>query len=77
MNKLTYLILIATLTVTLTACSDKASNEKVYTKQWYIDNKAEQLEKIKECSNNPGELKDTPNCRNAVAASLYADFSKF
>ena len=32
------------------------------------DNKAALDAKLAECKNNPGQLKDTPNCQNARAA---------
>jgi len=33
-------------------------------------NEAERVSKITECRNNPGELMQTPNCKNARAAEL-------
>lgn len=38
--------------------------------EWFIhpENKELLAETIKQCRNNPGELKDTPNCINAQEA---------
>lgn len=45
--------------------------EETKTVDWYAapENKAALDAKLAECKNNPGELKDTPNCINAWAAS--------
>ncbi|WP_330178538.1 EexN family lipoprotein [Candidatus Vondammii sp. HM_W22] len=43
--------------------------EKTKTVDWYKANKAEREEKLAECSNNPGELRKTPNCVNAAIAA--------
>ena len=67
MNKLK-LILVAVSLVSLTACFDDKTSEEVKTKKWYEENQAALAEKVKECSNNPGELMKTPNCINAKAA---------
>jgi hypothetical protein len=42
--------------------------EETHTVEWYTTNKAQRLEKLEECSNNPGELGETPNCKNAQEA---------
>lgn len=45
--------------------------EETKTVSWYAApaNKAALDAKLAECKNNPGELRDTPNCINARAAS--------
>lgn len=45
--------------------------EETRTVDWYKapENAAALEAKLKECKNNPGELADTPNCKNARAAS--------
>lgn len=49
----------------LSACS---SEEKVYTVDELVADEALLTKIIGECRNNPGELRDTANCRNAEAA---------
>ncbi|ANL37240.1 EexN family lipoprotein (plasmid) [Rhizobium sp. Pop5] len=50
----------------LAACSPQA--EKIYTVDEFMADDALLAKIIGECRNNPGELRDTPNCRNAEAA---------
>ncbi|ANM20060.1 UNVERIFIED_ORG: hypothetical protein GGI57_005624 [Rhizobium aethiopicum] len=50
----------------LAACSPQA--DKIYTVDELIADDALLARIIGECRNNPGELRDTPNCRNAEAA---------
>lgn len=50
----------------LTACSGE--NDKVYTVDELISDEALLTNIIGECRNNPGELLNTANCRNAEAA---------
>lgn len=49
----------------LTGCNSEPVNDV----QYYIDNKAERKAKLKECRNDPGTLKDNPNCINAEQAA--------
>ncbi|EJZ19856.1 EexN family lipoprotein (plasmid) [Rhizobium sp. Pop5] len=50
----------------LAACSPQA--DRVYTVDELAANDALLAKIIGECRNNPGELRDMPNCRNAEAA---------
>jgi hypothetical protein len=50
----------------LSACSPKEG--KVYTVDELAADQTLLTKIIGECRNNPGELHDTPNCRNAEAA---------
>ncbi len=61
-------ILLVTLIVSgiLLSCT---KNEPVQTVQWYKEHKAERLEVLKKCKDNPGELATTPNCVNANSAA--------
>lgn len=43
-------------------------SEEVKTVNYYKQHTAERKAKIDECKNNPGELRGTPNCINAIAA---------
>ncbi|MEK1924152.1 MAG: EexN family lipoprotein [Rhizobium giardinii] len=56
--------LVGTIAVALSACSGQT--ERTYT----VDEADEALlsKVMKECRNNPGELREAPNCRNADAA---------
>lgn len=55
-----------TAVLLLLACSPQA--EKIYTVDELIADDALLAKMMGECRNNPGELHDTPNCRNAEAA---------
>ncbi|MDX3977647.1 EexN family lipoprotein [Shinella sp.] len=50
----------------LGACSEKA--EQTYTVDELIADEALLSRMLSECRNNPGELRETANCRNAEAA---------
>ncbi|PDV86104.1 hypothetical protein CO652_23450 [Rhizobium sp. H4] len=50
----------------LSACSPQT--EKVYTADELIADDALLAKIMAECRGNPGELHDTPNCRNAETA---------
>ena len=52
--------------VLLAACSQES--ERTYSVDDFIADKALLARTISECRDNPGELHDTPNCRNAEAA---------
>ncbi|WP_037153899.1 EexN family lipoprotein [Rhizobium freirei] len=53
------------MVLVLSACSP---GEKVYTVDELVSDEVLLTKIIGECRNNPGELRDTPNCRNAEAA---------
>jgi hypothetical protein len=56
--------LVGTIAVALSACSGQT--ERTYT---VAEADEALLSKVmKECRNNPGELREAPNCRNADAA---------
>ncbi|MCD7984836.1 MAG: EexN family lipoprotein [Desulfovibrio sp.] len=46
------------------------NEEKVKTVQWYTGHPQERAEQLKICANNPGMLKDDPNCINAKHSML-------
>lgn len=50
----------------LSSCSSES--EKVHTVDELVTDPALLTRIIGQCRNNPGELRDTPNCRNAEAA---------
>ncbi|MGZ9719088.1 EexN family lipoprotein [Rhizobium miluonense] len=53
------------MVLALSACSP---GDKVYTVDELVGDEVLLTKIIGECRNNPGELRDTPNCRNAEAA---------
>lgn len=64
-------ILLALLVMGVSgAFAGPASAEATRTVEWYLAPENEQAlnAKIEECRNNPGELRDTPNCVNARQA---------
>lgn len=68
MNKMFLFMALAVLPLAFTGCEKK---EETKTVDWYMapENEAALEAKLKECRNNPGELKDTPNCQNAELAN--------
>lgn len=57
--------LFVTLAIfSLTACD----REETYDVQYYRDNAEIRISTIEECKNNPGELRNNPNCVNALEA---------
>ena len=68
MSKILLIGALAVLPLTFAGCKQK---EETRTVDWYMapENEAVFEAKLKECRNNPGELKDTPNCQNAELAN--------
>ncbi|MET3794938.1 EexN family lipoprotein [Aquamicrobium terrae] len=56
---------IFTVVLLLAACSQA---ERIHTVDELVADEALLSQLITECRNNPGELRDTANCRNAEAA---------
>lgn len=56
---------LAAMVLNFTGCGEK---EEVKTVEYYKEHADERKAKIEECKNNPGELRGTPNCTNAIAA---------
>lgn len=63
MSKLVMSIVLAAMTLSFVGYS-----EEVKTVEYYKEHANERKAKIEECKNNPGELRGTPNCTNAIAA---------
>ncbi|GAB0153219.1 EexN family lipoprotein [Marinobacterium sp. BA1] len=55
----------------LTGCND----EPTYDVEYYKTHEKERTEKLAECKNNPGELRETPNCINAQKAHTAIIFN--
>ncbi|HID7198040.1 TPA: EexN family lipoprotein [Klebsiella pneumoniae] len=63
---------------TLLAACNPASDDNTSFKEpvqdvpYYLNHPDEREAQIDRCKNNPGELADTPNCKNAIAARAKA-----
>lgn len=55
------------LTAFLIGCND-TPEEKIKTVDYYEQNEDSLKLKVQECKNNPGELREDPNCHNAFQA---------
>ena len=64
------LLVAAMLAATMTVVGCGESKQEVKTVEWFMapENKAVLDETLKQCNNNPGMLKDDPNCINAANA---------
>lgn len=65
---------IAALTAFLTACG---GTEETKTVEYYSQNQTDRDAKLQECANNPGDLANTPNCKNAEAAAVKASAGEY
>ncbi|MFD2190785.1 EexN family lipoprotein [Pistricoccus aurantiacus] len=60
---------VAMVSFALTGCFDDTPDiGPVQTVDWYKEHVDERKVTLETCGNNPGELKDTPNCINALQA---------
>ncbi|MGO7135796.1 EexN family lipoprotein [Rhizobium leguminosarum] len=59
-------LLLGIVMLTLSGCFDQA--DKTYTVDELMADEALLTKIITECRNNPGTLRQTPNCQNAEAA---------
>jgi hypothetical protein len=59
------MVLVATVIVGCTPTPKKAK----YTVDHYLADRSLMNQTVEECSKNPGELKDDPDCVNAIAAA--------
>ncbi|TCQ02657.1 hypothetical protein C8J34_11621 [Rhizobium sp. PP-F2F-G36] len=60
--------LVASLAATLAGCSEATPPERTYTVDELVADQTLLADQIAKCRNDPGTLRDTPNCRNAEAA---------
>lgn len=62
-------MVVSLTSLALTGCFDDTPDTgPVQTVDWYKAQDGERKATLEKCSNNPGELKDTPNCINAIQA---------
>jgi hypothetical protein len=60
---------VALVSFALTGCFDETKETgPVHDVEWFKTHNNERQATLEECANNPGELKDTPNCSNALEA---------
>lgn len=62
------------LTLSTLVLLSSCNTEPTHDVQYYLDHPQERKAKLEECKNNPGELMNTPNCKNADQAELKAMF---
>lgn len=56
--------------VVLTGCFEETpKKEGVHTVAWFLEHQDVMNITLEKCSNNPGELLQTPNCINALEAN--------
>lgn len=55
------------ITTVIMACTPKPEPKTV---DFYVENKEARLERLAECQNNAGTLKDDPDCLNAKQAAV-------
>ncbi|MDY3809841.1 EexN family lipoprotein [Desulfovibrio porci] len=63
-------VLIAAGVAALLLLSGCKEEKEVKTVQWYTEHPAERQTQIDICKNNPGQLKDEPNCVNAIQSFI-------
>lgn len=65
-------IFAALVSLVLTGCFDDDTTpaETVRDVEWFKAHDDHRQSTLAECTNNPGELKDSPNCANAREAEL-------
>lgn len=63
-------VVVALASLVLAGCFDgkEKSLGPVHDVGWFKENGEERQAMLEECSNNPGQLKETPNCSNALEA---------
>lgn len=58
------LVTISLTSLVLISCS----GETTRSVDWYLENSEQRTEVLRDCTNNLGEVQDTPNCQNASQA---------
>ena len=70
MRQISWFIALAIL-VCFTGCKEESTPTKeTKTVRWYTDHPDERKAQLAICANNPGELRDDPNCINARQSFL-------
>lgn len=71
MKKVILSAVLAAMVLSFAGCGDD-----VKTVEYYKEHADERIEKIAECRNNPGGMKDDPNCKNAFVGHSAANYKK-
>ncbi len=58
-------VLVLIVVLLITGCNDEVAFTPANSVEWYESNPDEMKAMVKRCADNPGELKDAPNCVNA------------
>jgi hypothetical protein len=66
--KIKLIILISILVLQGCIEENEKTTEPTHDVSWYSSHENERTSKLAECKNNPGELSETPNCKNAKEA---------
>ncbi len=61
-------VAVLVVTTLLAACSEPPPQTEVITVSEFLDDESLREDHIGKCRENPGELGQTPNCRNAEEA---------
>lgn len=63
-------VMVAMVSLALAGCfeEDIQANEPPHSVEWFKKHDAERQVTLEECADNPGELRGTPNCENALEA---------
>ncbi len=78
MNKMTAIsyirnfALVSLASLALAGCFEQKPLEETKSVEFYSQNSADRAAMVKRCADNPGELKETPNCVNAMQAEKAA-----
>ena len=74
MGVLKCLVAVALAVAVLAGCSPAGPT---HDKAWYAGNAADRASELTACQNDPGRLRNTPNCINAQAADADAHAAHF
>lgn len=59
-------ISILILLISISGCFE--NEEETHTVSWFLEHKTIMNKTNEDCQNNPGELSETPNCKNSKIA---------
>ena len=66
--RITTSILLVAVTAAVAGCNEANNSQRTNAVGWFLDHQDELAVALKGCSDNPGELGQTPNCINANEA---------
>ena len=68
MKTMASILLLTAAAVSLAGCNEAGTSRQAKTVGWFFHHRDELAVALKGCSDNPGELGQTPNCINANEA---------